>query len=565
MKWIKKRNTFLNEAKIRDIVLTRQAKEISTKWGSKFLDYEEIKPTTNIKQGQWKLTEEDKNDVLNHFFGLGSTFGKLDIERVFEIFKNIPEHFSNILLMSIDDKLLKEDYKIIISNNKFNINKPTIDQITLLTEPVFRKLSVNQTRDDNYIKKDQSGRPIRDSEGNMIKVQKEKGEPIYENNLVGISSFIDDYNRIYKDLENIDYVPVDVNLVNDYNIQKIISMSKENHNSDYKFDFEIFDRDMYLKIIHNPKDILNISISKFYASCQHLYTGSHRGDVLSNVFDPNTIPAFLYFDSDIYWGDEKISDFLPISRLFIRNIENEQKNLKIFFDKCYPDRLQNKMEDIIEKYSDNKETVREGTYLFAPDIDLEDEMRPGYHDRLYVETKKMIGVNAKNINLSRAHDWSKYIISPDAKIESIIIQTEELPGNFLQLNLKPDWVKFQYLTINTLKNFDKIEMKSVSFDKCQFSDSILIELNNINPRLEKMEILSSDFSSNIDLSIFKSLKELRIIYTISSLEQIKSMVGNLKLEKLAISGDLASSKEAKEFISDLKKKGTKIETIGPVM
>jgi hypothetical protein len=45
---------------------------------------------------------------------------------------------------------------------------------------------------------------------------------------------------------------------------------------EYELDFEIFNRDIYLSISHNPKDILNMSISKFYSSCQHLYSGSHN-------------------------------------------------------------------------------------------------------------------------------------------------------------------------------------------------------------------------------------------------------------------------------------------------
>jgi hypothetical protein len=58
MRWIKSRKSFLNrridEAKIRDLVLPRQAKEIAAKWGEKYLDYEETTPTTKINQGKWK-------------------------------------------------------------------------------------------------------------------------------------------------------------------------------------------------------------------------------------------------------------------------------------------------------------------------------------------------------------------------------------------------------------------------------------------------------------------------------------------------------------------------------
>ena len=68
MKYIKNRQRFIKEAKIRDLVLPRQAKEVSSYWGEKFLDYEEVDPTDKIKQGYWKLEEEDKMKVLGQFF-----------------------------------------------------------------------------------------------------------------------------------------------------------------------------------------------------------------------------------------------------------------------------------------------------------------------------------------------------------------------------------------------------------------------------------------------------------------------------------------------------------------
>ena len=76
MKFIKSRNKFLNEekeAKIRELILPRQAAAIKEKWGEKYLDYEEIIPTDKIKQGKWKLTDEDKDAVLGAFFQTNMT------------------------------------------------------------------------------------------------------------------------------------------------------------------------------------------------------------------------------------------------------------------------------------------------------------------------------------------------------------------------------------------------------------------------------------------------------------------------------------------------------------
>ena len=41
MRWIKRRDKFLTEAKLRDVLLPRQKKAVSDKWGEIFLDYED--------------------------------------------------------------------------------------------------------------------------------------------------------------------------------------------------------------------------------------------------------------------------------------------------------------------------------------------------------------------------------------------------------------------------------------------------------------------------------------------------------------------------------------------
>ena len=95
MKWIKSRNQFLNEAKLRDLLLKRQAKEVSQKWGEKFLDYEEVSPTENIVQGKWKLDEEDKLAVLSAFFDC-------DMKNVMELFSGLGDKFNSIISQSIN-------------------------------------------------------------------------------------------------------------------------------------------------------------------------------------------------------------------------------------------------------------------------------------------------------------------------------------------------------------------------------------------------------------------------------------------------------------------------------
>jgi hypothetical protein len=560
MKWIKNRKRFLNEAKIKDVILPRQAKEVKSRWSEKYLDYEEVEPTDKIKQGRWKLTEEDKIEVLSYFFGREDD--PIDMGEIFNVFKQLDDKFSNVLKESIDIENFrenKEKYEILLKD--FNPKEPTIDQISIIYEPIFRKLNVNETKADELIKKDENGRPVKDEEGNMVKVKKEKGEPVYEKNLVNIKSFIDSYNRCYDDNQ------IDVDLFYSRNISNLVSLANENHNSRYKFDFEIFNKDLYLSIKHSAQDILNMSISKFYASCQHLYSGAYREQLLGNVFDPNSIPAFLIFDTPIFWNDEKISDFLPLTRMIVRNLESfdDNNSSKIFFDRAYPDRMKTILNKIIEKYSGNIENTTGGEkYMFTPDVDVDDSLSTPYMDRLGVDRLPYIGVNTKSLHINRNYNWTKVKISPKAKIKEIIIETNELPENLFALNLNPDWIKFKFIKINDLTQFNSIETDSIAFDKCSLSTNII---NNwpSSDKIKKLQIVSCDVTGGVvSLSNFKNLEELHLIYTLDDYQDVIEIIKDIKLNKLVISGDLMSG-EGKKYFNELKSKGIKIETVGPVI
>ena len=553
MKWIKTRYNYLNEeAKLRDVLYKKQKDQVSKEFGEEYLDYEEVDPTDNIEQGKWKLNEEDKLDVLSAFFGS-------DIRSVLSSFKDISKDFSKVLSKSIDfnHSNLKEDDAVILQ--KFDINEPTIDQMGSIFNPVFRKLAVNETKGTMIIKKDDNGRPLRDEEGNMIKISKQAGEPVFEKNLVNIIGFIDSYNKCYKDKQ------VDPDDVRPSELNDIVSLSKENHNSRFKFDFEIFNRDVFLYINHNPKDILNIAISKFFSSCQHLYTGSYNSQLLSNVFDPNSIPAFLTFESKIFWGDDIISDFLPLSRMFIRSIENleedENSDVELFFDRSYPDRMKEIFDEMIEKYTNNQNTGIDATeYTYAPDIDDDNNLRSPYMDRLKMKKAKFVGKNTKKLYLNRNYDWEKIKISPNANLEEIVIETEDLPANIEKLNLKPNWIKFKYLSINDFSRFSNMITDSVFFEKCKLNLQDTFELKGV----KKLGIRTCEIEDSFDISHFKELDELQILFTLENTAQLKQVLQDIKVKKLVLSSDLFVSKTDKEVLKELKK-DYKVELRGPII
>jgi hypothetical protein len=560
MKWLKDRNKFLSEAKIRDGLYKSQIKEFSNYWGEKYLDYEEVTPTDKIKQGKWKLEDEDKMKVLGAFF-------KCDMNEVFEIFNNLPDKFNDIIIQSIDFDIFtgtnKEMYETIFVD--FNIKSPTIDQIVLLFDNVFRKLAVSETKASEMLQKDENGRPIKDEGGNMIKIQKEKGAPIFSNNLVNINSFLADYNRCFED----DKVGGDT--FNTRSIQNLKSYASD-HENDYTADFEIFNKDMYLQIDHNPKDILNMSISKFYSSCQHLYSGGYRRQLLGNVFDPNSIPAYLIFETPLFWGDDKISEFLPLTRMIVRNIEsfdeNDTKEPQIFFDRAYPDRMKDIFNEMVEKYSNNKQVPgysdrHPDNYYYTPDIDMGDDLSEPYMDRINLKKIPYIGANTKTLYLNRNYDWSKVKIAPNAKIKELIIETTKIPVNMLDIKIELEWVKFKYLKIKTLENFENIKTDAIAFDKCKFDNSVLEDITNTNKNITKLQIISCD-ANDLNISLFENLEELHLVYTLDSLEELKTTLQNTNIKKLVLSGDLLSDKDSKMYINSLKSR-MKVEIVGPVI
>jgi len=557
MKWIKSRNDFLTtEAKLGDVIFPRQKKQVISKWGVSFLDLEEIEATENIKQGKWKLSDEDKMKMLSSFFGV-------DLKLIYDSLSTIPEEFNVAVNKSIDIESLisrtgTEKFRTIL--NDFDIRKPTIDQLLLFSDSIFKKIAVSEQLADEVLVRDESGRPVMEDE-KPVKRKKEEGEIIFTSNLVNLYTFAQDYNRCFKEQVNIDNF-------NNRNLSALISIAREDYSESHcSVDFNIFSKDMYLSISHNPKDILNMSVTKFYSSCQQLYTGGYNSQVLGNVFDPNSIPAFIIFDTPILYREEVISDQVPLCRMMIRNIEsfNKQKETKrIFFDRSYPDRVRPVLSEIITKYSENVANATESDrYIWSPDIPKSLSLSEPYMDRLSLDRASYIGVNTKHLNLSIGQDWSRTMISPKAKIDEIIISTVNLPDNFFESKLSPNWIKFKYIKLNNIKVFKNISTSSVGFDKCKLNNTILEELKSMQPNIKNLQIIACDVS-DIDLSIFNELDEVQLIYTIDSSDLSKA-VSNIKTKKLVLSGDVVSSKENKKIISDLKKSGIKIEIVGPVI
>ena len=250
----------------------------------------------------------------------------------------------------------------------------------------------------------------------------------------------------------------------------------------------------------------------------------------------------------------------------IRNIEDEEDNwdseTKLYFDRSYPDRMQDVFTEIVEKYTENRtiNNYYESTYLYTPDIDPSDSLPEPYHDR-FDETKfkYYIGKNAKALVISQNFDWSDYRIAPDTVVNEIVIETIEVPENLFDLKLDLKLLKFRYLEITSLEPFKRIKTSGVSFDNCKVASKVFDDMDRDVKiiRLTSIDIDLPDFKQ------FEKLEELSLVYTLDSFEQLKEVTEGLNLKKLVISGDLVTN-QSKQYLTDIvKSKGTKIEIVGP--
>jgi hypothetical protein len=206
---------------------------------------------------------------------------------------------------------------------------------------------------------------------------------------------------------------------------------------------------------------------------------------------------------------------------------------------------------------------RNDRYLYTPDLDTDDNLTAPYQDRLSTTTGRMIGKNIKTLYLSQIGNWKNVRVDPNARIKELIIETTEIPDSLLTLNITLDWIKFKFIEIHTLKDFDRIKTTSIAFDKCKLSNGVLQDINQSNPNITKLQIISCDNVGSFDFSEFKALEELQVIYTLDSVEDLKTIVPE-NLKKLVISGDLAT-KESKSILGSLRSKGVKIEIVGPII
>lgn len=510
MKWIKRRQRFLNEAKIGDVVNRKQKEVITKRWGKKYLEYEEIEPNDEIKsiQGNWKLEPEQKYRVLDLFF-------KTNIRKAEAVFDNLPSEFKRAVSLGLNHVIENEIGREVelmaeLMADGIDFDNIGLEEISALTNNVLPRIDVKTTVSDKKMVRNEDGIPIKGEDGQFQFEEKVAGEFVYYSGLYNLNSFANDFDDCMKKLGKDDQI-VARNFSSSEigSIKNMLSTEVKGHQADLK----VFHKDAYVSILHNPQDILNISVSKFYASCQEFYGGSHVRSLLANVFDPNSVPAFIYLDSPVYNSDgELIADKLPLARFFIRKIDmpdsvdyGVQATTKLFFDRVYPQRMSdgendgiyNMVEQVagIKRYLDSTDDdARSAVYVFAPDISSDDSLDSPYHDTLNnIQHKRTIGLNCKFLNITADSDWSDVVVRENNRIQTMIISTPKVPSNLFDLKYNLEKLSIVNIDITEMPELAKFGTGDIELRECR-TNMVDLRKGLEGTNLNKLSLINCDIT-----------------------------------------------------------------------
>jgi hypothetical protein len=306
--------------------------------------------------------------------------------------------------------------------------------------------------------------------------------PIFSNNKSNIFTFIKSFNTAFPQYA------IDLNeIMNDRVFQGLrepIMNFEENVN-------DLVNSKLYLYITDKPADILRMSVSNFYTSCQNLYTGAANEQLLSNVFDENSKIAYLIFDSPYVDNQGNKHPFSPIARTIIRVGENN----KIMFDQTYPNSMENEFYKIIEKYTQLKNQGQQRSVYPYKNIGLP----APYMDRYSLKSTFTYDKDEGDI---RRESLAGYLNTKPNNIEIIgdthfeyngheyLVYTEEEADEYAMDKLRTEW--YEYLNSET-----------------SFYNLINLKVFNIEP-IYKLFRINDDSLKKNNLTLQKFLTKLNI-------------------------------------------------------
>jgi len=203
--------------------------------------------------------------------------------------------------------------------------------------------------------------------------------PSFSKNKSGLATFLKVSKKIYPELNDLDVESI----ITDRHLvglrEPVVNLTKNLNNIQSQ-------TKLYLYITDKPDDKLRMSLSKYYDSCQNLYSGGDEGTthnikLLSNVFDVNSKVAYLIYDAPFTDNRGNEHPFTSIARTIIRVNEGGG----VMFDRVYPGKMENDFYQIIEDATGLKNEGKDGdkyhysgiTGLPTPYMDKYDLVRKG--------------------------------------------------------------------------------------------------------------------------------------------------------------------------------------------
>ena len=539
---------------LEDEISSPMRKQVGKVWGQRFLKLDTVDKSDHIKTGKWKLSDEDRNLVIDTYFKTNIGVLKAGLNK-------LPPKLG----IDIYESTTAPDQRKIWE--KCNISHPTLKQIISLFGNNFRLIDWKASLDDKMILKDGSGTPVRDENGSLQHTPKPAGEIVWTKNYVNIRGFMDAWFKCNES------VPANNSLYSDY-MNGIYNVLKT---FDKILDFDVFSEDpIYLLVTSKPTDILNMSVSQFFTSCQNLWGGGgYMSQLLINVFDKNMVPSFLIFDTPYKDNKGKIlNKFTPLCRSALRELDDHSGNPHVYVDLAYPNSMHSLIFNMLNKYTPMKVTrERTSRYKVLADIDPEegDSLHGPYMDTLSQDREYYFGKNTRSVDIRQIGIYGgKANIGTNNRIETIVVPSGSITmSSDLKLEidkLRPKLPRLKWIEIQN-SSIDRIDIKSAIYEnrlcllRCSIDDifEILHKVEGID-QLKALKLYSchgADTTILPDISFLKNLEELELSWTYSIID---SVVNLHNLKEITISKNMIKSNQ--ETINRLTEKGVKISYEG---
>ena len=270
-------------------------------------------PNVRVLVDDDKIGEELKRDLRTIFTtNLVTQFGKSKMAE--EIVKRKP--LIDLMGLSLNDGDVSYLSPLFIERN------PSLNNIAYVLKPMVKLYS------KEFL--------LPTPESNDIE------SPSFGKNKSGLATFLKVAKKIYPELNDLDVESI----ITDRHLvglrDPVVNLTKNLNNIQSQ-------TKLYLYITDKPDDKLRMSLSKYYDSCQNLYSGGDEGTqwnkrLLSNVFDPNSKVAYLIYNSPFTDNRGNEHPFTSIARTIIR----VGKQGGIMFDRVYPGNMEKEFYSIIE-------------------------------------------------------------------------------------------------------------------------------------------------------------------------------------------------------------------------